>query len=61
MYNWLRYSGISVILHINPLHWRWMPWIRNEKNQEWPMPNEHTWAVGWVFLTVRIWIDDGSW
>ena len=59
--NWIRYSGVGVILHLNPLHWKVLPWFRNETNQEWPAPNERTWAAGFLFLTIRVWIDDGSW
>lgn len=61
MLNWLRYSGASVIITVNPCHWRGLPWIRNESNLEWPSPNERTVSLGWLFLTIRIWIDDGSW
>lgn len=59
--DWVRYSGASLILHVNPLHWKVLPWFRNESNLEWPSPNERTWALGFLFLTVRVWIDDGSW
>ena len=59
--NWIRYSGAGVILHLNPLHWKVLPWFRDETNQEWPAPNERTWAAGFLFLTIRVWIDDGSW
>lgn len=58
--NYLRYSGASVIISINPLHWSWRPFARNEKNNEWGMPNEQ-WAAGWLFLTIRVWVDDGRW
>ena len=58
---WLRYSGGTVIVTVNPLHWKALPWFRNDTNLEWDMANEHTWAMGFLFLTVRIWIDDGSW
>ena len=59
--NWIRYSGAGVIFHLNPLHWKVLPWFRDETNQEWPAPNERTWAAGFLFLTIRVWIDDGSW
>ena len=58
---WLRYSGFSVIIVGNPCHWSPLPWWRREANDGWPSPNERTWSVGWIFLTLRIWIDDGSW
>jgi hypothetical protein len=59
--DWIRYSGVSVIFHLNPLHWKVGPWLRDETNQEWPSPKERTWAMGFLFLTIRVWIDDGSW
>ena len=58
---WVRYSGASVILTLNPLHWRWAPVARHEQNTEWPSPNEHTYMVSWLFLTIRVWIDNGDW
>jgi len=61
IYKWLRYSGATVIAQVNPLHWRLLPWAREELNREWPTPNERTWAVGWLFLVVRVWIDNGDW
>jgi hypothetical protein len=45
---------------LNPLWWKALPWARRERS-EWPGPNEHTWAMGFLGITVRIWIDDGSW
>ena len=58
---WIRYSGVSVIIALNPLWWRWLPWARREITSEWAGPRERTWALGWLGVTVRIWIDDGSW
>lgn len=57
MLKWLRYSGASVIIIVNPLHWRLKPFCG--RDQEWP--NEKTRYAGWLFLTIRVWIDDGSW
>jgi len=59
MIKWLTYSGLCVILTINPSHWRFVPWARNDIS-EWAGPNEWTGSCGWLFLTVRVWIDDGS-
>ena len=28
---------------------------------EWVGPHERAWFVSWLFLTVRVWVDDGSW
>jgi hypothetical protein len=55
--NYLKYSGASVIITINPLHWRLLP--HYGRSQEWD--EEHTHVVSWAFLTIRFWIDDGSW
>ena len=60
MLKWLRYSGASVIITVNPLHWRWKPWTMNFVD-EWIGPHERTVTMGWLFVTVRLWIDDGSW
>jgi hypothetical protein len=61
IYKWLRFSGVTVIAQVNPLHWRLLPWAREERNLEWTTPNERTWAMGWLFLIVRVWIDNGDW
>ena len=58
---WIRYSGASVILTLNPVHWNWIPRARHEKTAEWPSPNENTHMVSWLFLTVRAWTDNGDW
>ena len=58
---WVRYSGASVIVTVNPAHWRWAPTAQHERGVEWPSPNEQTYMVSWLFLTVRIWIDNGDW
>ena len=58
---YLKYSGASVILTFNPLHWRLVPYARAGPNTEWPSPNERMFVVSWLFVTVRMWIDDGSW
>ena len=60
MKRWLTYSGLSIIIELNPLHWCWRPYARNERSLEWGMPDSQ-WVAGWLFLTIRLWIDDGSW
>ena len=57
---YLTYSGASVTISINPLHWRLKPWLSRFQD-EWAGDNTRTWTVGWLFLTVRFWIDDGCW
>jgi len=57
---WIRYSGITVRLNLNPCHWYWLPVVRSEHNMEWGSPLR-SWRAGWMFLTVRLFLDDGSW
>jgi hypothetical protein len=58
--NYLRYSGVSVIIALNPLWWKVLPWYRNETNDGWESA-DITFAFGFLGITIRIWIDDGSW
>ena len=60
MMDYLRYSGASIIFQLNPLHWKVLPWIRKESNTEWGSA-EHTYSFSFLFLTIRIWIDNGDW
>lgn len=60
MLKWLRFSGSCVIITVNPCHWRLRPWA-NRFQDEWAGPREQTVSFGWLFLTIRVWIDDGSW
>jgi hypothetical protein len=60
MLNYLKYSGVSIILSLNPFWWKVLPWFRNETDDSWGTA-EKTYAFGFLGLTIRIWIDDGSW
>lgn len=59
--DWIRYSGASLVLTANPLHWRWTPLITTVNQDGWQGPNERHMRVTWLMLTLRIWIDDGAW
>ena len=59
--DWLRYSGACVILRLNPWHWRLMPTFYREANNEWPGPDEKTWRLTWLMVSIQIWIDNGRW
>ena len=61
MYSWLRYSGASIAFTLNPLHWTWVPQAGRAFTDEWAGPNERSYSARFLFLTVRAWIDDGSW
>ena len=59
--DWLRYSGASVSITLNPFHWAWIPQMQNEPLDTWIGPNEHRFYISWLMITIRVWIDDGSW
>ena len=61
MYKWLRYSGASIAFTVNPLHWAWVPQVGRAFADEWAGPNERAWYARCLFVTVKVWIDDGSW
>ena len=57
MINYLKYSGASVTITINPYHWRYFPWLYKDIT-DW---NDETYCFSFLFLTFRIWIDNGDW
>jgi hypothetical protein len=57
--DYVRYSGVTVCLHVNPFHWSWLPVSRREPGMI--IDEEYTYRVSWLFVTFRFWIDDGSW
>ncbi len=57
MINYLKYSGASVIITVNPFHWRLTPRIYKDNNG-W---DDETYCFTFLFLTLRIWIDNGDW
>jgi hypothetical protein len=59
--NWIKYSGVTVRLNLNPFHWAWIPGAGREFRGEWIGPNERGWYAKFLFVTVSVWIDDGSW
>jgi hypothetical protein len=57
--NYLKYSGASVTMTVNPYHWAWIPVFFYGQEDVWD--NTKSWRISVLFLTLRIWIDDGSW
>lgn len=57
---YLTCSNISVIIRLNPVLWAYIPFAHHV-HDEWKGPNEFNFAFGWLFLTIKIRIDDGSW
>lgn len=60
MRKWIKYSGISININLNPCHWYVIPFVRQEHNNEWGSPWGQ-WRTGWLFFTVLLYLDDGSW
>lgn len=61
---WLRYSGMVISVSVNPLYWKMLPWWKTDSDQlDWAFKSEteRTVSFGFLFLTVRIWIDNGQW
>ena len=58
MINYLKYSGASISVTLNPYHWAWIPVVRKEHEMNW---DTDAFVASILFLTIRIWIDDGSW
>ena len=56
--NYLKYSGILFIIVVNPFHWTLLPTMRSEGDDIW---DAETQVFSFLFLTIRVWIDDGSW
>lgn len=55
--NWLRYSGCNITLKLNPFHWR-LNFAYNKTNEAW---ETDALIIELLPITIRIWIDDGSW
>ena len=58
MIDYLKYSGASISVTLNPYHWAWIPIVRKEQEMTW---ETDAFVASILFLTIRIWIDDGSW
>ena len=57
--DYLKSSGAVITITLNPCHWTWIPVVRfDETNEVW---TNDTFRLSILFLTIRFWIDDGSW
>jgi hypothetical protein len=50
---WLRYSGASVTITVNPFHWQWIPRAYKENNLEWPEGMRQSYRAWWLFLSIE--------
>ena len=57
IFNYLKYSGMNITLKLNPFHWR-ISCAYNRTNDSWEVD---AFVLELLPLTVRAWIDDGSW
>lgn len=51
------YSGLSIIFQINPMQWSIIPKYTREPST-W---DDKAFVFSFLFLTIRFWLDDGSW
>jgi hypothetical protein len=57
LWNWIKYSGATITLKLNPLHWRFScKFIA--LNEAWE--TDH-FLLELFPITIRVWFDDGSW
>ena len=50
LFSWIRYSGITVRLNLNPFHWSYLGGFGKDFRGEWAGPNEKGWYVKFLFL-----------
>jgi hypothetical protein len=55
--NYLKYSGITITLRLNPFHWR-IYCAYNQTNEVW---TQDVLVLELLMFTVRVWVDDGQW
>jgi hypothetical protein len=55
--NYLKYSGLNVTIKFNPYHWR-LNVDYCKTNEVW---EQDTLVIELLPITIRLWIDDGSW
>jgi len=55
--NYLKYSGITITLRLNPFHWR-VSCAFNKTNEVW---TQDVFVIELLMFTVRVWVDDGEW
>ena len=58
---WLRHSGMTITLIVNPAHWQWIPKVAKDTNQEYPDCMFLSYRAVWLFVRFNLWIDDGRW
>jgi hypothetical protein len=55
---WLRYSGITLGMTVNPFHWAFGGHLIKPTDMD---PSQYGFYVSLGFVWLRIWIDNGDW
>ena len=55
--NYLKYSGLNVTIKLNPYHWR-LNIVYCQTVDVW---EQDALVIELLPITIRLWIDDGSW
>jgi hypothetical protein len=55
--NYLKYSGLNVTIKLNPYHWR----LNIAYRQTVDIWEQDALVIELLPITIRLWIDDGSW
>jgi len=57
IFKYLRNSGITVSINVNPFHWYYLPKVY-KKIDPW---NDNTYIVSFLFVHVSVFISNGDW
>lgn len=57
MLNYLKYSGCNITIKLNPFQWR-LKFCMYKTTDSWEQDSLY---IEILPITIRIWIDDGSW
>lgn len=55
--NWLKYSGATIALTLNPFHWGFQ--LKYKKSAD--VWEQDAFVLQILPLSIRIWIDNGEW
>lgn len=60
--NYVKYSGGSITVALNPLHWVSVPKIRTRHYaDEFYGDNFRSIFISWLFFQIFLFLDDGQW
>ena len=54
---YLKFSNIKIIFSLNPVHWTFFPSLKKQQD----VWGEFDYSFSFLFLTITLFIDDGSW